>query len=187
MDSSGKCRFRRVFAPRHTGVERIGDFGLVDIVNSRSNLDLGSMAAMEVSSTHVILENEYATLVYHSKHKIVHHTFHKPLVGTVFKDVLTRGVELFERYRATKWLSDDRSNSALHPDDGKWAMEVWSVRTIKAGWKYWAIVMPDAALGRANMRRFIREYEDRGIEVNIFETANEALEWLKDPSVAVAG
>ena len=141
---------------------------------------------MKESPIRTILENEHATLVYHSQHKIVHHTFHKPLAGAFFREVLTRGVEHFERYGANKWLSDDRGNSALHPDDGKWAMEVWSKRTVAAGWKFWAIVMPDAALGRANMRRFIREYSDRGVEVRIFENPQEALEWLKDPSVAVA-
>ncbi len=138
------------------------------------------------SSTRTILENEYATLVYHLQDKIVHHTFHKPLAGAPFREVLTRGVELFERNGANKWLSDDRGNGALHPDDGKWAMEVWSNRTVAAGWKYWAIVMPDAALGRANMRRFIREYADRGVDVKIFETSQEALEWLKNPAIAVA-
>ena len=137
-------------------------------------------------STRVILENEYATLVYHSQQKIVHHTLHKPLEGAPFREVLTRGVELFERHGAKKWLSDDRRNGALHPEDGKWAMEVWSNRTIAAGWKYWAIVMPDAALGRANMRRFIREYADRGVEVKVFETKEDALEWLKAPEITEA-
>lgn len=126
-----------------------------------------------------ILDNEFATLVYHARYKIVHHTFHKPLLDSTFRDVLTKGVELFEKRGAVKWLSDDRGNSALHPDDGKWAMEVWSKRIVAAGWKYWAIVMPDAALGKANMRRFIREYADRGIEVRIFGSPEEALEWLK--------
>jgi len=141
---------------------------------------------MKDSNVRTIIENEHATLVYHVREKIVHHTFHKPLAGADFREILLRGVEFFERNGACKWLSDDRGNGALHPDDGKWAMEVWSARTVKAGWKYWAIVMPDAALGRANMRRFIREYADRGVDVKIFETPVAALEWLVDPSIAVA-
>ncbi|MGH7434497.1 MAG: hypothetical protein ACRENE_02400 [Polyangiaceae bacterium] len=134
----------------------------------------------------VIIVNEAATLVYHVQHKIVHHTLHKPVWGESFRDILTRGAELLERRHATKWLSDDRANAALRPEDGKWAMEVWSKRAIAAGWKYWAIVMPDAALGKANMRRFIREYADQGVTVQIFGSAEEALAWLKNPSVAVA-
>ena len=141
---------------------------------------------MKDLATRVILANEQATLVYHVNPKIVHHTLHKPITGAPFREVLIRGVEQFEHNGAHKWLSDDRGNGALHPDDGKWAMEIWSPRTIAAGWKYWAIVMPDAALGRANMRRFIREYADRGVEVKIFESPEDALEWLKDPLMAVA-
>lgn len=133
-----------------------------------------------------ILANDCATLVYHVQHKIVHHTIHKPVLGAAFRDVLTRGVELLEQRGANKWLSDDRGNGALRPDDGKWAMEVWSKRAIAAGWKYWAIVMPDAGLGKANMRRFIREYADQGVTVQIFGSPEEALSWLKSPSVAIA-
>lgn len=141
---------------------------------------------MKDSSPRTIIANEYATLVYHASDKIVHHTFHKPIAGPHFRQVLNSGTELFQKYGASKWLSDDRGNGALHPDDGKWTMEDWSVRTVAAGWKYWAIVMPDAALGRANMRRFIRDYSDRGVVVRIFESPDDALDWLKDPSVAVA-
>jgi hypothetical protein len=133
-----------------------------------------------------IVTNEFATLLYHPQHKIVHHTFHQPVWGASFRDVLTRGVELLERRGATKWLSDDRANGALRPDDGKWAMEVWSRRAIAAGWKYWAIVMPDAGLGKANMRRFIREYADQGVTVQIFGSPEEALTWLRNPTLAVA-
>lgn len=134
----------------------------------------------------LILGNEFATLIYHVHPKIVHHTFHKPVASVTFREVLTRGVELFESRHATKWLSDDRGNGALHPEDGKWAIEVWSKRAIAAGWKYWAIVMPDAALGKANMRRFIREYADQGVVVAIFDNPEDALGWLKQPSVQEA-
>ena len=141
---------------------------------------------MKDTVTRTILQNEYATLVYHVQHKIVHHTLHKPVSGPPFREVLIRGVELFERLGAKAWLSDDRGNGALHPDDGKWTIEAWSPRAITAGWKHWAIVMPEAALGKANIRRFIREYADRGVEVKTFETPDGALEWLRDPSMALA-
>jgi hypothetical protein len=137
-------------------------------------------------SRRVILSSEYVTLVFYTQYKIVHHTFHKPIAGPAFREVLARGVELFERRHANKWLSDDRANGALHPEDGKWAMEIWSKRAVAAGWKYWAIVMPDAALGRANMRRFIREYGDQGVKVSIFGSPEDALAWLKNPAVDVA-
>ncbi len=142
---------------------------------------------MRDSNGRTILDNEYAKLVYYVAPKIVHHTLRKPVSGAPFREVLIRGVEIFERHGATKWLSDDRGNGALHPDDGKWSMEVWSPRAIAAGWKHWAIVMPNAALGKANMRRFIREYSDRGVEVRIFESPEESFEWLSNPTAEMEG
>lgn len=138
------------------------------------------------SSIRTIVTTDCATLLYHFDSKIVHQTIHKPHFGPPFREMLTLGVALLEHNSADKWLSDDRGNGALHPDDGKWAMDVWSVRAIAAGWKYWAVVMPDAALGRASMRRFIREYADRGVEVKIFPSPEEALDWLKSIGIAVA-
>jgi len=127
----------------------------------------------------VVLENKWATLWYHPAEKIVHHEIHEPIVGKPFRELLTKGAELFEERHADKWLSDDRGNTALHPDDSKWAIEEWSPRVIKAGWKYWAIVMPDAALGKLNMKRFIVMYRDLGVEVDVFGSPDEALAWLK--------
>ena len=134
---------------------------------------------MKDSLSRIVLQNGFATLVYHATFKIVHHTLHKPVSGAPFREVLTRGVELFERYGANKWLSDDRGNGALHPDDGKWTMEVWSARTVAAGWKYWAIVMPTKMVAQLSMSSFIKNYSQAGITVQVFLNTDEALQWLQ--------
>jgi len=131
-------------------------------------------------TTKTLVQTENVTLQYHTDGRIVHHVIHKPTQGKEFRDLLTTGAELFERQKAVKWLSDDRGNGALHPDDSDWAMGVWSARVVKAGWKYWAVVMPKAALGKMNMKRFINLYRDFGVEVRIFEDDAPALEWLKN-------
>ena len=45
-----------------------------------------------------ILETEYATLWYHPDTKIVHHQFHKFIYGQQFRDVLEKGLEVFQQY-----------------------------------------------------------------------------------------
>jgi SpoIIAA-like len=127
----------------------------------------------------VLIENEYATLWYHADGRIVHHKVHKPIQGPPFREMLTRGAELFEKNGAQKWLSDDRGNAALHPDDSKWASEIWSARVVAAGWRAWAIVMPEQVLGKLNMKRFISMYADQGVEVQIFTDPDAALRWLR--------
>jgi hypothetical protein len=134
----------------------------------------------------VLLDSEHATVWYHTDCKVVHHKFHKPIGGDAFRAVLNTGAGVFEKHAARKWLSDDRANGALHPDDAAWAIEEWSPRVVKAGWEHWAIVMPDAALGRINMKRFVNRYADLGVTVRIFDDPDEALVWLRKPTAEVA-
>lgn len=126
-----------------------------------------------------ILDNDYATLWHHPENKIVHHQFHKFIHGEQFRSVLEKGLEIFEEYNATKWLSDDRKNSALPKEDAEWAMTDWNPRVISSGWKYWAIVLPDKILGKTNMNQFIKQQNEQGVTVEIFDDADEALDWLK--------
>jgi len=126
-----------------------------------------------------IIDTDYVTLWFHPEAKIVHHQFHKFIYGDEFRNVLNKGVEIFKEHNATKWLSDDRKNSALPKVDGEWALSDWNPRVRAAGWKYWAIVMPDKVMGQSNMDWFIREYRELGLEIQIFEDPDEALEWLR--------
>ncbi|MBI1282117.1 MAG: hypothetical protein GC179_28580 [Anaerolineaceae bacterium] len=129
-----------------------------------------------------ILTNEYATLVYHEDTKIVHHTFLQPIGGQPFRDILLAGVDCMTKYGATKWLSDDRENSELSPDDGKWATTIWAKLVQDAGWKSWALVVPNDILGRLNMVEFVNLYSKRGVRVQVFTKLEEALAWLEQQS-----
>ncbi|MDP1827099.1 MAG: hypothetical protein Q8L48_27745 [Archangium sp.] len=129
-----------------------------------------------------LLKNEFVTLQFHQDSGIVHHEFHKYIFGENFRSVLTTGVEAMEKYKATKWLSDDRKNNALAQDDSEWAMTVWSARALAAGWKYWAVVLPEKIIGQMNMQRFIDMYKARGLAVRVFSDPALARTWLENPS-----
>ena len=140
-----------------------------------------------MSSPVTVLNNEFATVWYHPDGKIVHHQFHKFIFGQAFRDVLTRGAEIFEQYGANKWLSDDRSNSALPADDSEWAINTWNPRVLNSGWTHWAVVMPEKVIGQMNMQRFIEMYSEMGVTVKAFTDPDEALAWLKSEEKAPAG
>lgn len=127
----------------------------------------------------VVLDKEYATLWYYPETHIVHHQFHKFIYGAPFREVLETGLKVFAEKGAHKWLSDDRKNSALPTEDLVWGLEDWSKRTFDAGWKYWAIVMPDKIAGQLNMNRILKQYIERGLTVQVFEDSDEALRWLE--------
>jgi hypothetical protein len=131
-----------------------------------------------MSNRMVVYENEYATLWYYPDAGIVHHQIHKYTYGPHFRELMLEGLRIFKERQATKWLSDDRENSALPKADAEWALTNWRPFVIKAGWKYWAIVMPKKQIGQMNMKQLGSELAAQGITVNAFTTPEEALEWL---------
>ena len=125
-----------------------------------------------------IIQNEYATLVYHPDTKIVHHTFHQPISGDKFRQVLNTGIDLLQQHQAFKWLSDDRNNLALPESDTKWSKINWFPRAVKAGWKYWALVVPQDFMARVNMKEFVDSYLDQGLTIKVFTHPDDAMQWL---------
>lgn len=126
-----------------------------------------------------LIDNEFASLWYYPDTKIIHHQFKKFIYGPAFREVIMKGLEYFENEGCEKWLSDDRGNSALHPDDKEWGDTNWTPRVIAAGWKYWALILPEKVIGQMNMRRLIQEYLERGVEVEVFSNPEEGLAWLE--------
>lgn len=126
-----------------------------------------------------ILDTDYATLWYHPEHKIVHHIFHRFIYGDKFREVLEKGLEVFQQQGANKWLSDDRHNSALPKADSEWGLNDWNPRVFAAGWKYWAVVMPDKVAGQTNLDWLMRENIKHGLTIKAFEDPDEAMAWLQ--------
>ena len=125
-----------------------------------------------------IIKNEYANLVYHPDTKIVSHSFLKPISGPAFRNILDTGAKTLEKYQASKWLSDDRGNSALPADDTEWSKSDWFPRAVKAGWKYWALVVPQDILAQMNLREFVDSYFEQGLRIAVFDDPEEAMKWL---------
>lgn len=126
----------------------------------------------------VIIEDGDAVLIYHPKPKIVHHELRGVVQGARFRALLEKGVELFKQHGACKWLSDDRGNGPLTPEDADWAANVWSPQVIAAGWKYWAVVMPKKMIGQMDMTGWIKRYAEKGVTVSAFTDPDAALRWL---------
>ena len=126
----------------------------------------------------VILEDPSYSLRFHPQDKIVHHELRAYVHGAAFRNILDKGLDAFKKFGANKWLSDDRGNNALTEEDAQWAQNDWAPRVIAAGWKFWAVVMPEKVMGQINMKRWIKEYSDRGVTVRAFIDPDEAYVWL---------
>lgn len=126
-----------------------------------------------------VIDNDYASLKVYPDKKIVHHEFKKFFFGDNFKNFMMDAADVFIKHACNKWLSDDRGNSAIRQEDLQWAQENWEPKILKAGWKYWAIIMPEKAIGQMNMKKIIERYKQKGIIVNAFSSTEAALSWLE--------
>jgi hypothetical protein len=127
----------------------------------------------------VIVDNHMISMWIYPKRKMIHHVMKAHCHGIRFREALLKGTEALIECKATKWLSDDRSNGALLVEDSSWAQAEWFPRTKAAGWKHWGVVQPAKIIGQMNMSRFIRELTDQGINARMFGNPDEALRWLE--------
>jgi hypothetical protein len=127
-----------------------------------------------------LIDNDDAVLRYHLGSKIVHHEFRRFIHGEPFREILTRGAEVLQKRGAIKWLSDDRNNGPIKPADAEWASKVWIPKVLAAGWKHWAVVLPEKTLGQMNMMRWIETYAALGISAQPFEKVEDAKRWLEE-------
>lgn len=125
-----------------------------------------------------ILDNQYASMVYYTDEKIIHHTFHNALDSENLRVVLNAGVDLLRERRATKWLSDNREIDPHSDEDSEWINTNWLPRAIAAGWKTWALIVPDSIKARMNMNEFVNTFHGVGIRVMVFTELDEARNWL---------
>lgn len=126
----------------------------------------------------VLLENEFGVVRYNSEHEYIYHTFHKPIGGEPFRTILDTGVEHLAKNKAHKWLSDDRNNAEFAPEDAQFAIADWGPRAAAAGWKYWALIVPESMAGRASMQDIVAAFFQLGVEVRVFIDIDTAKEWL---------
>jgi hypothetical protein len=126
----------------------------------------------------ICLDNEFITIWYHTDKGIVHHEWHKFLQGAKMREAFTIGTDLLAKHGGTKWLSDDRKYPVLTAEDSQWAESIWFPKTVKAGWKHWAIVMPQTPIGQININQFVKKYAAFGINAQMFTDLDEAMKWL---------
>lgn len=126
----------------------------------------------------IVLENEWATVRYEPTHKYIHHTWHKPISGEPLRECLNMGLDVLLKNGGTKWLSDDRKNAELGPEDIEYGLTNWGPRAAQGGWKYWALVVPESMAGRLTMSGIVEAYFKMGVRVAVFVDLEEAQDWL---------
>lgn len=117
-------------------------------------------------------------VVHHVEQRIIHHEIRQYCYGAAFRDALTAGVEAMEQHRADRWLSDDRNNGPVAPEDDEWINAVWFPRAVAAGWRWWALIPPVGMVGQMNVARTAKLFAQHGITVETFASKESAWSWL---------
>jgi hypothetical protein len=144
-----------------------------------------ALSAVQVPSTdttarEVVYESEFISVWCYPDLGIVHHQMHKPCKSAHFRAALSAGVQAMETAGATCWLSDDRANGPVSDRDEQWGTTIWFQQAKAAGWLYWAMVVPEDAVGKLNVKRFVELYRKSGIESQMFSDPKPALDWLRE-------
>lgn len=126
-----------------------------------------------------IVENEYITVQYIPEKQMIYHTVHKPITDTqLLKDALNAGTDALKKYGVYKWLSDDRKNGPLPPEVVEWGFEDWDPRTIAAGWRYWANVVPKELAAAGALMPVMEALFAMGLRMMVFSDLETATAWL---------
>ena len=129
-------------------------------------------------NTETVINNKYVTLYFHHDKQIVHHIYHPGIGGEYLKEALLRGVDLLQEHGAFKWLSNNSDIDPHTDEETEWINSVWLPKAIQAGWKYWALVVPESTAGRMNMNEFVTSFYNKGVRVMVFTNADKAMQWL---------
>jgi len=127
-----------------------------------------------------IYESPYISVVYLPDQKTISHVVHKPIDPQDFKDALNAGTEALKKYGVHKWLSDDRKNGPIPADVIEWAATDWNARTIAAGWKYWANIVPTEVVAAGTLIPTMDALYEMGLRLMVFSDLNEGSNWLEN-------
>lgn len=126
----------------------------------------------------VVWRSEKITVCWEPQLAAIVHTVHKYCYGDAFRDALAAGVEAMALHGAVAWMSDDRNNGPVSPDDDEWINAVWFPRARACGWQRWAVVTPVAVVGQLNVARTVKLFAGLGVQVEWFDAPDAARAWL---------
>ncbi|HEX2908305.1 MAG TPA: hypothetical protein VHO69_15645 [Phototrophicaceae bacterium] len=127
-----------------------------------------------------LYDSDYITVEYWPDKALIYHTIHQPMSNHLaeFKEALNAGTDALQKYKVRKWLSDDRKNDSLTPEGNDWSLNEWQPRTIKAGWQYWAMVVPEDLAAAGTLMPVIDILFELGLRMMVFTNREQAIAWL---------
>jgi hypothetical protein len=110
--------------------------------------------------------------------KVVHHQIHQPLSTAQLRSLLDDVARCLIDHRATKWLADDRNLGELDAALLPWIEQDMVPRTMNAGWRHWALILPQLPGAARIMQDVAATLAISGLTVFAFNDLAAANAWL---------
>ena len=127
----------------------------------------------------MLVNNEYITMKYLVDIEVIYHTIHRPMSDQPLRDALLKGFNALRIYGVCKWVSDDRKNGPMTPEDREWGMVNLNQRAMEAGWKYWALVAPSEVVAAGSLFPTMTALQELGLRMAVFSDLEEAFAWIE--------
>lgn len=127
-----------------------------------------------------VFESEYARLTYEEDLKLLTITWaNKKVTFEEYQKPFSEAIDFMAKKRVDSYISDIRNQGIISPDYRKWLQEIAMPRAANAGLK--------RVIGVANVNVFKQYYINHvfqsakkfGIPFKMFNTIEEAKEWIK--------
>lgn len=99
--------------------------------------------------------------------------------GAEFIAGMEKVVELIGLHNAGKMLADYTNMRVINNPDQRYYTQDWGPRACEAGLRYYGAVRPRIYAAQLSLQTIMQDLKWNGISTAIFDTSEEAREWLK--------
>ncbi|MBT2283359.1 hypothetical protein J7E78_07395 [Paenibacillus polymyxa] len=125
----------------------------------------------------IFYDSPQATVSWNEDNKVVVLQWKSFARGEQYRTPLNKLLELAEQKRSNKALYDSRHLAVISPDDQEWVTQEWYPRSLEAGLKYSALLVPHKAIAKSSANRMLS-----GMDISNpsqeFHDLDEAFQWL---------
>ncbi|MHA7963372.1 hypothetical protein ACX93W_04430 [Paenibacillus sp. CAU 1782] len=126
----------------------------------------------------VFYDSPHATVTWNEENKVVVLQWKSFAKGEQYRTPLNKVLELAVQKRTNKALYDSRHLAVISPDDQEWVAQEWYLRSMEAGIKYSALIVPHKAIAKSSANRMLSGM-DISNPTQEFHDIDEAFHWLK--------
>ncbi|WP_336764572.1 hypothetical protein [Paenibacillus sp. USHLN196] len=125
----------------------------------------------------IFYDSPQATVTSNEENKVVILQWKSFAQGEQYRTPLNKLLELAVQKRSNKALYDSRHLAVISPDDQEWVAQEWYPRSLEAGLKYSALLVPHKAIAKSSANRMLS-----GMDISNpsqeFHDIDEAFHWL---------